>query len=63
MNLQPAFFAEKLAQLEHLEHTKQLDQIFEWVKTGHISRAIFKGLITYVEHFNGLPAAQYISQE
>lgn len=46
MNLQPQFFAAKLAQLNQLSSTNQkLDQIFEWVKTGHISRAVFKDLV------------------
>lgn len=34
--------------LEHLERSKQLDQIFERVKTGHITRAEFKGMISRI---------------
>ena len=33
------------ARIQHLEKSKQLDQIYEWVKTGHITRSEFKGMI------------------
>lgn len=46
MNLQPAFFVAKLEQLNQLpSQDAKLALIFEWVKTGHISRAVFKDLI------------------
>lgn len=49
MNLQPHFTAQKIEQLTALEtQAEQLRQIFEWVKTGHISRAVFLTLIATV---------------
>jgi hypothetical protein len=47
--LQPAFCTEKMAQLAKLaDQDAKLAVIYEWVKTGHISRAIFKELIRSV---------------
>lgn len=49
MNLQPSFTAAKLAQLSACgTQAEQLRQIFEWVKTDHISRAVFLTLIATV---------------
>jgi hypothetical protein len=49
------FFNDKLAQLEHLEPTRQLDLVYEWVKTGHIDKAVFKGLIGRIHSQNFQP--------
>ena len=62
MNLQPSFTAEKVAQLSRLSSTKQLDQIFEWVKTGHISRAVFRDLIAVVTSVNLETAARIMAE-
>lgn len=49
MNLQPTFTTAKISQLDKLDgQDAKLAQIFEWVKTGHISRAVFKDLIKHV---------------
>ena len=47
--LQPAFVTAKMAQLAKLpDQDTKLATIYEWVKTGHISRAVFKELIRSV---------------
>jgi hypothetical protein len=54
---QPAFFFnDKLAQLEHLEPARQLDLVYQWVKTGHINKAVFKGLIGRIHSQNFQPS-------
>jgi len=49
MSLQSAFTNAKMAQLSELpDQDAKLAQIFEWIKTGHISQTVFKILIQQV---------------
>jgi hypothetical protein len=52
MNTQDSYFLakklEQLKQLKQLDHVKQLNLIFEWVKTGHINRSSFQRLISHI---------------
>lgn len=41
-------FTDAVLRITHLEKPNQLHQIYEWVKTGHINLAQFKGLVEYV---------------
>lgn len=49
------FFNSKLKQLEHLEEHRQLDLVYEWVKTGHIKKDVFKGLVGRIHSQNFQP--------
>lgn len=48
MNLQPTFTAQLLVKIEERSVDEKLKQIFEWVKAGHISVAVFRSLVKTV---------------
>lgn len=43
------FNSKFISKLEHLEKQRQLDLVFEWVKTGHVTRSEFKSLIGRIQ--------------
>lgn len=49
MSIEQIRFQALFAKIEHFNRATQLKQIYEWVKTGHINLAEFKGLIGKIE--------------